>query len=156
MDWHASRLWGVIPMHEPGSVFARLQSLGPVCRRLLRAYWIYVAVGTALGMLDGALQLLLGPSEVLDWVNYGLSAVIVAVLIGALLDARTRALARQAEREVGVAADADGTRCPHCRREIEPWMDTALCPTCGAVHHLECWRSGDGCGALACAGRDEA
>jgi S1-C subfamily serine protease len=47
------------------------------------------------------------------------------------------------EREAGAA-------CVHCGRDIVLSDATALCSTCGAVHHLSCWQSLHGCGAYEC------
>lgn len=47
------------------------------------------------------------------------------------------------EREAGAA-------CVHCGRDIVLNDATAICNTCGAVHHLACWQTLNGCGAYEC------
>jgi hypothetical protein len=44
-----------------------------------------------------------------------------------------------------------GARCPHCSASIAYDEQIAGCLRCGAVHHLACWHSHDGCGSFECA-----
>jgi S1-C subfamily serine protease len=44
-----------------------------------------------------------------------------------------------------------GARCPHCSSLIAYGEDVAGCVRCGAVHHVACWHSHDGCGSFDCA-----
>jgi hypothetical protein len=42
--------------------------------------------------------------------------------------------------------------CPYCSAEIEPADANQLnCPTCGEVHHGECWEENGGCTVFGCA-----
>jgi hypothetical protein len=44
-----------------------------------------------------------------------------------------------------------GARCPHCGMSIAYGEEMAGCMRCGAVHHVICWQSHDGCGSFDCA-----
>jgi S1-C subfamily serine protease len=44
-----------------------------------------------------------------------------------------------------------GARCPHCAATIAYGEEVAACMRCGAVHHVVCWQSKDGCGSFECA-----
>jgi S1-C subfamily serine protease len=44
-----------------------------------------------------------------------------------------------------------GARCPHCAGTIAFGEDIAACARCGAVHHVVCWQTKDGCGTFDCA-----
>jgi len=44
-----------------------------------------------------------------------------------------------------------GARCPHCATSIAFGEQIVGCRRCGAVHHLLCWQSKDGCGSFDCA-----
>lgn len=44
-----------------------------------------------------------------------------------------------------------GARCPHCGTSIAYGEQIAGCRRCGAVHHVLCWQSKDGCGSFDCA-----
>ncbi len=44
-----------------------------------------------------------------------------------------------------------GARCPHCAQTITHGEEIAACLRCGAVHHVACWHSHDGCGSFDCA-----
>ena len=44
-----------------------------------------------------------------------------------------------------------GARCPHCAATIALGEQIAGCVRCGAVHHLVCWQTHDGCGSFECA-----
>ena len=44
-----------------------------------------------------------------------------------------------------------GARCPHCSAAIANGEQIAACVRCGAVHHILCWQSHDGCGSFDCA-----
>ncbi len=46
-----------------------------------------------------------------------------------------------------------GARCPHCATSIAFGEQIVGCRRCGAVHHLLCWQSKDGCGSFDCARR---
>ncbi|MBN2496541.1 MAG: response regulator [Deltaproteobacteria bacterium] len=41
---------------------------------------------------------------------------------------------------------AEGPTCPVCEHVVEELYAAETCPTCGAVHHAECWKLNDGCG----------
>jgi len=50
------------------------------------------------------------------------------------------------------AGDRDaGARCPHCAASIAYGEEIVACMRCGAVHHVVCWHSHDGCGSYDCA-----
>ncbi len=44
-----------------------------------------------------------------------------------------------------------GARCPHCGAAIALGEEIVACMRCGAVHHVACWHSKDGCGSFECA-----
>ena len=44
-----------------------------------------------------------------------------------------------------------GARCPHCATAIAHGEEIVACLRCGAVHHVVCWHSHDGCGSFDCA-----
>ncbi len=44
-----------------------------------------------------------------------------------------------------------GARCPHCGGTIAHGEEIVACVRCGAVHHVSCWHSKDGCGSYDCA-----
>jgi hypothetical protein len=44
-----------------------------------------------------------------------------------------------------------GARCPHCAAPIAHGEEIVACMRCGAVHHVVCWHSKDGCGSYDCA-----
>ncbi len=44
-----------------------------------------------------------------------------------------------------------GARCPHCATTIAHGEEIVACMRCGAVHHVVCWHSQDGCGSFECA-----
>ena len=44
-----------------------------------------------------------------------------------------------------------GARCPHCAAAIAHGEEIVACLRCGAVHHVVCWQSHDGCGSFDCA-----
>jgi hypothetical protein len=44
-----------------------------------------------------------------------------------------------------------GARCPHCGTSIAYGEQIIGCGRCGAVHHVVCWQSKDGCGSFECA-----
>lgn len=44
-----------------------------------------------------------------------------------------------------------GALCAHCSRELQLRESTALCTSCGAVHHEACWKAAAGCGSYQCA-----
>ena len=44
-----------------------------------------------------------------------------------------------------------GARCPHCGATIAYGEQIAGCRRCGAVHHVLCWQTKDGCGSFDCA-----
>ena len=44
-----------------------------------------------------------------------------------------------------------GARCPHCAATIARGEEIVACMRCGAVHHVACWHSQDGCGSFDCA-----
>ena len=44
-----------------------------------------------------------------------------------------------------------GARCPHCAAAIAHGEEIVACLRCGAVHHVVCWHSHDGCGSFDCA-----
>ena len=44
-----------------------------------------------------------------------------------------------------------GARCPHCAATIAHGEEIVACMRCGAVHHVVCWHSQDGCGSFDCA-----
>lgn len=44
-----------------------------------------------------------------------------------------------------------GTLCACCHRAIVAGDPTAICRSCGAVHHATCWEANRGCGAYECA-----
>ena len=44
-----------------------------------------------------------------------------------------------------------GARCPHCSITIANGEQIAACGRCGAVQHVLCWHSKDGCGSFDCA-----
>lgn len=44
-------------------------------------------------------------------------------------------------------------RCPICRDQIPSDSgQTIACPQCGTIHHQECWKYNQGCGAYGCGG----
>jgi hypothetical protein len=43
-----------------------------------------------------------------------------------------------------------GRHCPYCRFPIKRHADIVWCPSCDAVHHIECWVDSDGCAVLGC------
>ncbi|MHB8533483.1 MAG: RING finger protein, partial [Solirubrobacteraceae bacterium] len=41
---------------------------------------------------------------------------------------------------MGIAAARDsGRSCPYCRFPIKEGVEVQRCPSCDALHHLECW-----------------
>jgi hypothetical protein len=44
-----------------------------------------------------------------------------------------------------------GARCPHCAAAVAYGEEIVACKRCGAVHHVVCWHSKDGCGSYDCA-----
>lgn len=44
-----------------------------------------------------------------------------------------------------------GRTCPYCRFTLKEGAATHTCPSCGAVHHEECWGDNGGCAVLGCA-----
>jgi S1-C subfamily serine protease len=44
-----------------------------------------------------------------------------------------------------------GARCPHCAAAVALGEAIVACLRCGAVHHVVCWHSHDGCGSFDCA-----
>ncbi len=44
-----------------------------------------------------------------------------------------------------------GARCPLCATAIAHGEEIVACLRCGAVHHVVCWHSHDGCGSFDCA-----
>lgn len=43
-----------------------------------------------------------------------------------------------------------GTDCRACGRELELGESTAVCQTCGTIHHESCWSLQGGCGSYEC------
>lgn len=41
--------------------------------------------------------------------------------------------------------------CPYCRFPIKGGAATTECPTCGALHHADCWIENRGCAVVGCA-----
>ena len=50
------------------------------------------------------------------------------------------------------AAEDSGRTCPYCRFAIKPGLDVAICASCRAVHHAECWQDNGGCSIVGCVG----
>lgn len=38
-----------------------------------------------------------------------------------------------------------GLSCPHCTQPFDEHDDIVACPICGAPHHRDCWKEGNGC-----------
>lgn len=47
------------------------------------------------------------------------------------------------------------TNCPYCQFPIKDGVEAAVCPECGAPHHEDCWREGEGCAVTGCGGGAE-
>lgn len=45
-----------------------------------------------------------------------------------------------------------GAACPFCHFTVKTGAATHACPSCGAVHHEECWTENGGCAVTGCAG----
>lgn len=45
------------------------------------------------------------------------------------------------------------TLCPYCRSPIESRRRTIACPSCGTLHHRQCWRNHGTCSVFGCAKR---
>lgn len=46
-----------------------------------------------------------------------------------------------------------GKTCPFCQLTIKPMVETLSCPTCGIVHHSDCWQeNGSKCTTYGCTG----
>lgn len=41
--------------------------------------------------------------------------------------------------------------CPICRTAMQANEESVTCPTCGQIHHKECWAEVGGCGTYGCA-----
>jgi len=50
-----------------------------------------------------------------------------------------------------VGADGTGRTCPFCRFPLKTGTEAYACDSCGAVHHADCWRDGQGCAVFGCA-----
>jgi hypothetical protein len=82
------------------------------------------------------------------------AAVAVAGTLAALLLARGAAGGTPAAgaEEVAVAPRTEviGGNCPFCGDLIKGSGLVAICPSCRAVHHSECWSANAGCTTLGC------
>jgi Prokaryotic RING finger family 1 len=56
---------------------------------------------------------------------------------------------------VRVGPEEAGRPCPYCRFPLKVGVSAERCPSCGAVHHDECWLEGGGCAILGCASSGE-
>ena len=45
----------------------------------------------------------------------------------------------------------DGCICPHCGQAVRQGEPSAVCRTCGTVHHGGCWEQQHHCGSYSCA-----
>lgn len=43
-----------------------------------------------------------------------------------------------------------GKTCPFCKNKITDADQVMVCPSCGAVHHLNCWNENKGCTTFGC------
>ena len=50
-----------------------------------------------------------------------------------------------------VVTDVVGRNCPYCRFPLKTAAEAVKCPSCGAVHHGDCWAENGGCAVLGCA-----
>lgn len=48
------------------------------------------------------------------------------------------------------ASVTGGANCPYCLTTVVPTDAAETCPSCGAVHHGECWQENGGCAVYGC------
>ena len=67
-------------------------------------------------------------------------------IVGATMPRKNQATSRHISLSIGKT-------CPYCQLTVKPGVETLSCPTCGIVHHSDCWQENGGkCTTYGCTG----